>query len=114
MPRTILYMILALVLCSVGTGQTPSPQEALALEREGKFAEAADAWRAVVKQEPRNAAAWASLGLDLARTQDYASAVAAYHKAVALDAKLPGLQLNLGLAEFKRNNLEAAVAPFRG
>src|ERR1043166_2078730 len=71
-------VIATLLVCPWAAAQKPSASEALALEREGKFAEAAGAWRLVVKEEPRNAAAWASLGLDLARTQDYASAVAAY------------------------------------
>jgi tetratricopeptide (TPR) repeat protein len=106
-------MIAALLLCSAAAAQRPGASEALALELEGKFAEAADAWRLVVKQEPRNAAAWASLGLDLARMQDYVNAAAAYRKAVALNPELPGLQLNLGLTEFKQNHLPAAIAPFR-
>ena len=93
-------------------GQDEASQ-AVALDREGKYAEAAAKWRAVVKQEPRNPAAWASLGLDLARGQEYAQAVEAYQKAAALDPKLAGLQLNWGLAEFKQGHLAAAIAPFR-
>ena len=75
--------------------------------------EAASAWREVVKANPEDSAAWASLGLSLSRLQKYEDASAAYRKALALNPKLPGVQLNLGLAEFKLNNLQAAVAPLR-
>ena len=52
-----------------------SPSDALALEQQGKFAEAAEAWRAVVVRDPKDAGAFASLGLDLARLEKYAEAV---------------------------------------
>jgi tetratricopeptide (TPR) repeat protein len=113
MHRNIVRLMAALILCPFASARAQTPADAAALEREGKFAEAADAWRGVIKREPSDAAAWASLGLALARTQDYANAVTAYKKAAALNPKLPGLQLNLGLAEFKGNNLDAAIAPFR-
>src|SRR2546430_5024080 len=43
----------------------------------------------------------------------YKGAVAAYRKALAVNAKLRGTQLNLGLAEFKQGEFQAAIAPFR-
>ena len=89
------------------------PEAALALEREGKLSQAVEAWREVVKSSPRNAAAWASLGVDLSHLQQYREASESYRKALAIDPKLPGIQLNLGLAEFKSNNFVAAIPPFR-
>jgi len=106
-------MVTALFVLSRAQSRQADAAQAMALEREGKFAEAAAAWQVVVKQEPRNAAAWASLGLARARTEDYAGAVTAYKKAAEVNAKLAGLQLNWGLAEFKQGHLAAAIAPFR-
>src|SRR5256885_14865277 len=45
------------------------------------------------------------------KEKKYPEAASAYKKALALDPKLPGVQLNLGLAEFKQGRFEAAVAP---
>src|SRR5437762_5666941 len=46
--------------------------------------------------------AFASLGVILSKEQKYPEAASAYKKALALNPKLPGVQLNLGLAEFKQ------------
>ena len=89
----------------------PSPAEAMALEQQGKLDEAAQAWQAVIRQNPRDASALASLGVVFAKQQKYSEAASAYKKALALNPKLPGIQLNLGLAEFKQGRFEAAVAP---
>ena len=57
-------------------------------------------------------AAFASLGVILSKEQKYQEAASAYEKAIALDPKLPGVQLNLGLAEFKQGHFQAAlIAP---
>lgn len=88
-------------------------QQAMALEQQGRFAEAAESWRAVTEHNPRDAAAFASLGLDLARLGKYPDAVTAYGKALQLDPHIRGLQLDLGLALFKQGKLEEAIAPLR-
>lgn len=107
--------IIAVVLAfsAYAFAQAPGPSEAQALERKGKLAEAATVWRNVAQRDPRNAAAWASLGLVLSRLQQYPEAEVAYRKAIALDPKLPAVQLNLGLAEFKQGKLQAAIEPLR-
>lgn len=92
---------------------TASPAQAQALEQQGKFEDAAHVWQAVVARTPRDAGAWASLGVDLSRIQKYPEAASAYRKALALNPKLPGIQLNLGLAEFKDGRFQSAIAPFR-
>jgi tetratricopeptide (TPR) repeat protein len=104
----LLLPILAVVTVAA---QMLSPSDALALEQQGKFAEAADAWRAIAQHNPNDAGAFASLGVDLARQQKYTEAAQAYRKALALNPKLPGIQLNLGLAEFKRGHFDAAIVP---
>src|SRR5205807_10389613 len=111
------YKIAAIVLLwpifvNVMAPQASGPSDAAALEQQGKFFEAAEIWRAVTEHNPHDAAAFASLGIDLARQQKYAEAVPAYQKALALNPRLPGIQLNLGLAEFKQGHFEAAIAPF--
>src|SRR5947207_2123514 len=95
---------LVLLCCSFALAQTPTPAEALALEQQQKWSEAAQVWKQLTQRNPNDAAAFASLGLDLARQQKYVEAVSAYRKALQLNPKLPSLQLNLGLAEFKQGH----------
>jgi len=71
-----------LLLTASAIAQTADPSEAQSLEKAGKFAEAATAWRSVTQHDPRNAAAWASLGLVLSRLQEYPEAASAYRKAL--------------------------------
>lgn len=94
------------------SAQTANPSDAVALEQQGKFAEAEAIWLQVLQKNPRDAAAFASLGVVLSREGKYQEAVSAYHKALALNPDLPGIQLNLGLAEFKQGHFEKAVPPF--
>ena len=90
----------------------PSSSAAIALEQQGKLAEAAQVWQAMTERNPRDAAAFASLGVVYSKEQKYPEAAAAYRKALALNPKLPGIPLNLGLAEFKQGHFASAVAPF--
>jgi tetratricopeptide (TPR) repeat protein len=97
-------------LCAVA--QTSTPADAIAFEQQGKLAEAAEAWRNVTRQNPRDAAAFASLGVVLSREEKYQDAAAVYRRAIALNPKLQGIQLNLGLAEFKQGHFQQAVVAF--
>jgi tetratricopeptide (TPR) repeat protein len=101
----------SLLVSLLAAAQTPSPAAALALERQGKLPEAAQTWRAVTRQNPGDAAAFASLGVVLSRLEQYPEAAAAYRKALALNPKLSGIYLNLGLAEFKQGHFQASIAP---
>jgi tetratricopeptide (TPR) repeat protein len=89
--------------------QTAGPSAATNFEQQGKYAEAAEVWRYLTTQNPRDAAAFASLGVDLSRLAKYSEAAVAYRTALALDPSLPGIPLNLGLAEFKQGHFPAAI-----
>src|SRR5678816_3904136 len=94
-----LVVLAVLLWPALASPQTATPAQAMALEQQGKLAEAAEAWRAVTGHNPQDAAAFASLGVVLARETQYKEAAAAYRKAIALNPRLPGIHLNLGLAE---------------
>ena len=49
----------------------------MSLEQQGKLAEAVRVWQAVTERNPRDAGAWASLGVDYSREQKYPEAAAA-------------------------------------
>lgn len=106
---------IAFILIAAGqlVAQPATPSDAIAFEQQGKFAEATLVWRKVTAQNPNDAGAFASLGLDLARQGKYVEAVPAYRKALTLDAKLPGVPLDLGLAEFKQGHFEGAIVPLK-
>src|SRR5260221_636312 len=104
-------IVLILILPVLTAAQTANPADAIALEQQGKLAEAAQVWRAVTLHNPRDAAAFASLGVVLSKEEKYVEAAVAYRKALALNPRLP-VQLNLGLAEFKWGRFKEAITPF--
>jgi tetratricopeptide (TPR) repeat protein len=87
-------------------------ENAIAFEQEGDNIGAESAWRAFLMSHPANSEAYAHLGLLEARQEHYAQAVPLYRKALALDPKMPGLNLNLGLSLFKSGALKDAVQIF--
>ena len=93
--------------------QSENPtQSALALERDGKVAEAEALWKALVTSKPNDAEAYAHLGLLEARQEHYEEAIGFYRKALKLNPGMPGLRLNLGLSLFKAGELQAAIETF--
>ncbi len=102
---TVLY-------ASVAGAQSDSRQAAMALEKQGRNAEAETAWHIVAAQHPGDAEPLAHLGLLEARQEHYAEAIRNYRKALALAPSMPGLQLNLGLAYFKKGDYREAIATF--
>ncbi len=104
-------VFLALILVSVAAAQTATPANAIALEQQGKLAEAAQVWRSVTLHHPKDAAAYASLGVVLSKQEKYAEAAVAYRKALALNPKLP-VELNLGRLNSSRGRFSEAIAPF--
>jgi tetratricopeptide (TPR) repeat protein len=109
---TIACLVLLLLLSSAVplTAQAPTPEAAMALEQQGNLPEAEKTWHLVVQKNPRDAAAFASLGLVLSKQGKYDEAAPAYRKALGLSPNLPGIQLNLGLAEFKQGHFLAAIS----
>jgi tetratricopeptide (TPR) repeat protein len=103
-------LAMACVQCSA---QSPSisqnRQVAFALEQSGQFVEAAAAWRSILKTNAGDAEAYAHLGLIEARQEHYAAAVPLYRKALALNPRMSGVRLDLGLAQFKSGALKAAI-----
>ncbi len=101
---------LALAAACAAYAQPPQSnpgQAAIALEQQGRLADAEKAWDALAKQYPTNAEPLAHMGLIEARQEHYPEAIAFYRKAMALNPALPGLRLNLGLALFQIRRLSA-------
>jgi len=119
--RLRIYLTLTMTLAMAAThsmGQTAGAldqqrQTALALEQQGKNAEAEAAWRSYSKTHPSSPEPYAHLGLLEARQEHYSEAVPLYRKAFALNPKMPGLRLNLGLALFKGGELKQAILEFK-
>lgn len=80
--------------------------------RSGDFATARTRFEAVLKRNPKNAAALANLGVVHAQTGEYELAAAAYRKALQLSPSHPLLHLNLGLALFKQELYAPAAREF--
>ncbi len=88
-------------------------QTALALEQQGRNADAEAAWHSYLESHPASSEAYAHLGLLEARQEHYDQAIPLYQKALALHSAIPGLRLNLGLAFFKAGDLKNALVEFR-
>ncbi|HXS77095.1 MAG TPA: tetratricopeptide repeat protein [Terracidiphilus sp.] len=97
-------------LTTQAVAQTDPGQVAFSLEREGRFAEAEQAWEALAKQYPTNPEPLAHMGLIESKQARYAEAIQHYRKAMALNPAMPGLRLNLGLALFKNRDYQQAIA----
>lgn len=108
--RTIAIAAAAILLAPFAVAQTNPGQVAFSLEREGKLAEAEAAWSALSRQFPSNPEPLAHIGLIEARQQHYAEAIKYYRRAMTLNPRMPGLQLNLGLAYFKAADYKQAIA----
>jgi tetratricopeptide (TPR) repeat protein len=111
--------VLMVVAMAVGTAwaQARNPKDpnrltALALEQQGKTAEAETAWRAYLKSHPADPEPYARLGVLEARQEHYKEAVPLYRKALAMNPNVSGLRLNLGLALFKSGDLKGALPEF--
>lgn len=112
------YFCLMLVSCSIPNwGQMPAAdadhrQNAISLDGEGRYAEAADEWQAYLKKHPQSAEAYASLGFLESRQEHYKEAIPFYRKALTLNPGMSGIRLNLGLACFKSGAIKEAIQAF--
>ena len=111
-----MLLVILVALPANGVGQQSfideQRQTAIALEQQGRNVEAENAWRAVMQAQPGSAEAYAHLGLLEARQERYRQAIPLYRKALAADPRMPGLEMNLGLALFKVGELKTAINIF--
>jgi tetratricopeptide (TPR) repeat protein len=109
------HCILALGLAFSGMQLVPQDNRAvtaLALEQQGKTVEAEEAWKASSNAHPNDPVPFAHIGLLEARQEHYPQSIAYYRKAMALNPSMPGLRLDLGLAQFKDGQYREAIQMF--
>ena len=104
-------LILAPAL-SAQEGPASDRAKAMALEKEGRNAEAEQIWEGIAKADPRNAEVLAHLGLLEGRQEHYDVAIDYLRRAEAINSDLPGLQMNLGLTFFKASQFPDAIRIF--
>jgi len=114
--RALVAVVFALA-CLGASGQirdsyAQQRSAAIALQQQGRVVEAEAAWQAVLKSHPADAEACANIGFLESQQQHYPQAVRYYRRALALNPRLPGLQMNLGLALFKAGMMKEAAAAF--
>jgi len=116
--RRILQLAMALTMalpmaeiCASQTATTAADERqiAIAAEQQGNYVEAETAWQAFSKNNPSNPEPYAHLGFIEAKQEHYGQAVPLYRQAFALDPKMPGLRLNLGLSLFKSGAMKDAI-----
>lgn len=83
--------------------------QAVALQQEGKFAEAAEQYRAILQRKPDYAEAQANLAAVLGRLGKYKEAVTAYETALKLAPQFVPIWLNLGILHYRANEFEGAI-----
>jgi Flp pilus assembly protein TadD len=66
----VALLLMSCLLPSHAKAQGPDPDSAITLERQGKLSEADKVWRAIVQQNPSDAAAFASLGVVLSKERE--------------------------------------------
>ncbi|MCI0662814.1 MAG: tetratricopeptide repeat protein [Acidobacteria bacterium] len=105
-----------LLLTSFAFQQTTDPaaqfRRALALQQDGKLTEAANEYRALIKQKPDYFDAQANLGVVLARLGKYDEAIEAYETAYRLAPHQSQILLNLGIAHYRAGQFGKAVEVF--
>lgn len=101
-------------LFSPAQAKPPDPrrQAALALEQQGKSAEAELKWKEILRAHPANPEPMAHIGLLEARQQHYKEAIPYYRRAIALTPAVQSLRLDLALALFKSGQLKEAIPEF--
>lgn len=114
-PILAILLAMSAVHCAGQAAEAAQSQRkiALALEQQGRNAEAEAAWRLVLKDHPSSPEPYAHLGLLEARQERYNEAIPLYRKALAMNPAIPGLRMNLGLALFKRGDLKQAIDEFQ-
>jgi tetratricopeptide (TPR) repeat protein len=105
--------LLALFVCAaLLNAQQPTRAGAIALEQQGQTFEAEAAWKVLAAADPKNPEPLAHIGLLESRQEHYDEAAGYYARALALNPNIPGLRMNLGLAEFKAGKFPDANKAF--
>lgn len=86
---------------------------AVQLQQQGKFAEAAEAYRTLLESSPDNPDAQANYGAVLSRLGRHADAVAAYGKALQLAPNRIEIRFNLGIAQYRAGDFATAAETFK-
>lgn len=94
------------------TEATTQFNRAVTLQQQGKFDEAAAAYRALLGRKPDYVEAQANLGVVLARLGKYDEAIQAYETAHKLAPQLTPILLNLGIAYYRAGQFAKAVEVF--
>ncbi len=110
--RRVVVLLLLSLTTSLTFAQGDPRAQALALEQQGRNAEAEQAWKSIAEANPQNAEPYAHLGLLEARQENYAAAIENYRKALKLAPAMQGLEINLGLAYFKAEQFPDAIKVF--
>lgn len=111
----MIHLVLTFILAFTFPPQQPAEdvaaqfQRAVALQQQGKLAEAADEYRALLKRKPDYAEAQANLGVVQARLGQYEEAIAAYTAALKLAPQLAPIRLNLGIAHYRAGQMQQAA-----
>ena len=69
-------------------------------------------FKRVLAIDPRNAGAYANLGVILMRRKEWPQALDSLHQAEKLAPQTPGIRLNIGLAYYRQADYRHAIPPF--
>src|SRR6202521_1166268 len=90
---------------------TPAQTGAAGLFQDGQRAlqsgdldAAQQAFRQVLKADPRSGAAYANLGVIAMRRKDWDAALSLLQRAQRLEPKMAGVRLNIGLVKYRRGD----------
>ncbi|MCW5969579.1 MAG: tetratricopeptide repeat protein [Blastocatellales bacterium] len=86
---------------------------AVQLQQQGRFAEAADAYRALLEHAPEHTDALANYGATLSRLGRHDESVAAYSKALLLAPQRVEILFNLGIAHYRAGDFSQAAETFK-
>ena len=111
--RFAIWLALGMASCSLPVLSQDNPTKmAPPSDQHENTAESEAALIALSKAQPTNPEPFARLGLLEARRGDYPQAISFYRRAMALNPRMPGLALNLGLALFKDGQYKQAIQIF--
>ena len=97
-----------------GTGADPAVifRQGMQALQSGHLALAEKDFRSVLSLDPRSSAAHINLAVAYMREKRWDEALVQLHQAELLSPNEPGIQLNIGLAYYRRSDFVAAIKPF--